>query len=150
MPAILEGWFDRVFISGFAFGSDPVSGVKMRYEQGPFRDKRALAVVIAGDRDVALGPRGKSGSMQELLFGLLHGTFAYTGMSVLTPWLLTSADFVDDYNAVRHHLTARLDGMFEEAPIAYRQQFSGQYVDQWELDPHILPGQTGLSIHIEN
>lgn len=149
-PALLKGWFDRVFVSGFAFGKDPASGKRLRYEQGPFVGKRALAAVTVGDRPASIGPRGKSGELTELLFGLLHGTFAYTGMSVLRPWALPSADFTADYEAVRESFLARLDGLFGEHPLSYRPQFTGQYSDQWELKNHILPGETGLSIHMES
>lgn len=149
MPSILKGWFDRVLVSGFAFGKEPGSGRRLRYEQGPFTGKRGLAVVTIGDRPASIGPRGKSGELEELLFGLLHGTFAYTGMSALSPWALPSADFTEDYDAARDSLLTRLDGLFEEDPIPYRPQFTGQYTEDWELKPHILPEETGLSIHVE-
>lgn len=147
MPAILKGWFDRVFVSAFAFGKDPSTGQRFRYEQGPFVGKRALAAVTVGDRPGSIGPRGKSGKLTELLFGLLHGTFAYAGMSALEPWALPSADFTDDDGAALRSLTTRLDTIFTEEPIPYRPQFTGQYTDQWELVPEVLPGETGLSIH---
>ena len=153
MPAILKGWFDRVFTSGFAFGTDPTTGRRLRFEQGPFRGTRALAVVTLGDREASIGPRGKSGELTELLFGLLHGTFAYTGMSALRPWALPSADFTEEgagYAAVRSSLLARLATLFDEPPIDYREQFTGDYTDQWELQPHVAPGRTGLSVHVRS
>ena len=47
-------------------------------------------------------------------------------------------------------LLARLATLFEEPPIDYREQFTGDYTDQWELQPHVAPGRTGLSVHVRS
>lgn len=103
-----------------------------------------------GDRPRAIGPRGKSGELCELLFGLLHGTFAYTGMDVLPPMAVPSADFTDEHSLPRieEALAGRLDHLFDTEPIRYRPQFQGDYTEEWELVPEVRPGETGLSVHI--
>lgn len=150
VPAILKGWFDRVLVSGFAFGTDEGTGRRLRYEHGPFVGKRALVVTTMGDRPASIGPRGKSGELTELLFGLLHGTLAYTGMGVLPPVAFPSADHTtpQTHAEQRRLLRRRLAGLFTDDVIPYRPQFQGDYTDEWELAPHVLPGQGGLSVHL--
>lgn len=94
-----------------------------------------------GDRPRAIGPRGKSGELHELLFGLLHGTFAYTGMNALPPWALPSADRVIDYEQERDDLCQRLDRLFTDQPIPYRPQFTGDPTPEWvQSRPTFAPG----------
>lgn len=151
VPAILKGWFDRVLHAGFAFGTDPASGRRLRFENGPFRGKRAMVITTLGDRPQAIGPRGKSGEIHELLFGLLHGTLAYTGFDVLEPLAIPSADRIDPdtFPHIRAEVERRASQLFSSAPIPYRPQFTGDYTEEWALAEHVLPGRTGLSIHVD-
>ena len=149
MPAILKGWFDRVFVQGFAFGVTDDHGRTLRYGSGNLAGKRALVIVTAGARATGLAPRGIHGHMRDLLFPLLHGTLWYSGMSVLPPLTIPSADRMTPGHLDRW--TARLDdrlrGLPTDAPIPYRSELGGDYDDDLLLRPHLAPGRTGLDIH---
>jgi NAD(P)H dehydrogenase (quinone) len=150
MPAILKGWFDRVFVKGFGYGvTDPDTGRTRRYGDGTLAGRRALAVVTAGGQAPSLGPRGINGELTETLFGLLHGTFFYTGMQVLPPLLLDGANRVSGrrYDAMRAELADRLRSLADTPPLPYRPQGGGDYDTELVLRAELAPGRTGLAVH---
>ncbi|GAA3936910.1 NAD(P)H-dependent oxidoreductase [Actinomadura viridis] len=149
MPAILKGWFDRVFVQGFAFGLKDAEGRTLRYGDGGLTGKRAMVVVTAGARASGLRGRGVHGDMEELLFPLHHGTLWYTGMSVLPPLVVPGADRLDgarfgDWAAC---LRERLRGLGTDEPIAFRRELGGDYDGDLVLRPHLAPGREGLAVH---
>jgi NAD(P)H dehydrogenase (quinone) len=150
MPAILKGWFDRVFVQGYAYDvRDPATpGRSLRYGEGNLRGKRALVLLSCGSRDSAVGPRGISGSLEEVLFPLLHGTLWYTGMSVLPPVCVYDADDIDEmqFQAALSTVRQAVARLATARPLQYRYQNRGDYL-RGVLRPDILPGQVGLSIH---
>ncbi|URN03949.1 NAD(P)H-dependent oxidoreductase [Actinomadura madurae] len=107
MPAILKGWFDRVFVQGFAFGVTDDRGRTLRYGDGGLAGRRALVVTTAGARATGLSPRGVHGAAEDVLFPLLHGTLFYTGMDVLPPLVVTGADRATPRRPRRAHRRPR-------------------------------------------
>lgn len=150
-PAILKGWIDRVFEAGFAYDVlDPVTGRARKYGDGGLAGKRALAVVTAGDRPGSLQSRGISGSIEDVLWPLLHGTFWYTGMAALRPHLVTRARDVDATRMpeLEKELVVRLRGMGDEEPLPYLPMTDEHYDHSIALLPHVAPGRTGNDAHL--
>ncbi|MEV0088724.1 NAD(P)H-dependent oxidoreductase [Saccharopolyspora sp. NPDC050642] len=152
MPAILKGWFDRVFLKGFAYGiEDPRHpGRTLRYGDGNLAGKRALVVTTAGGRGPALGPRGVNGEIGELLFPLQHGTLWYVGYDVLPPVVVPGANRLstEEFETAAKELRARVLAIPTTAPIPFRTQNGGEYDDDLVLHDHLAPGRTGLGVHL--
>lgn len=150
MPAILKGWVDRVFESGFAYHvPDPETGRMLKYGRGGLEGRRALVVVTAGDRAGSLTPRGISGSIDDVLWPLLHGTLWYTGMEPLRPHLVAEADSVDATRADRLErcLADRLARIEAEEPIDYLPLDDEFYDHSIRLHDDVSPGLEGIAAH---
>jgi NAD(P)H dehydrogenase (quinone) len=150
MPAILKGWFDRLFVQGFAQGiPDPVTGRAMRYGDGGLSGRRAFVITTVGANAATTGPRGIHGDINDVLFPLLHGTLWYTGMSVVPPLVVNGAVRLStaDYETAAQRLRERLTTLPGTDPLPYRHQNGGDYDEHLLLRPEHAPGQEGIGIH---
>lgn len=77
-PAILKGWFDRVFVYGGLYSG------RMRYDRGYFRGKQAMCSVTTGSPEATFMPFGRAGNMVEWLWPI-HSSLNYVGYDVLSP-----------------------------------------------------------------
>ncbi len=99
-PAILKGWFDRVFVSGGLYTS------RMRYDRGYFRGRRALLSVTIGAPASVLGPGSRGGDIDRLLWPIEYSLY-YMGFSVLPAFLapgMPGHGFGGDTGAARRQL----------------------------------------------
>jgi NAD(P)H dehydrogenase (quinone) len=153
MPAILKGWFERVYANGFAYGVGEHSDHHWgdRYGEGKLAGKRAMLVVTTGGWESHYSPRGVNGPMDDILFPIHHGMLWYPGFEVLPPFVsyrvgrMDEARFADTCAA----LGERLDTLFETAPIPFRRQNAGDYeIPSLTLKAHIVPGEQGFGVHL--
>lgn len=120
-PAILKGWFDRLFVQGFAQGVlDPETGRALRYGSGGLVGRRAMVVTTVGANAATTGPRGIHGDINDVLFPILHGTLWYTGMTVVPPLVINGAVRLSgaDYEAAARRL--RTGYSFFQIPSQFR------------------------------
>lgn len=155
MPAILKGWVERVYAYGFAYGVGEHSDTHWgdRFGEGKLAGKRAMLTVTAGGWESHYGPRGINGPIDDVLYPIQHGVLYYPGFDVMPPFVVYRADSTDRTRLARIHdeLGQRLDTLFTADPIAFRPQNAGDYdIPALTLRADILPGQTGMSVHISD
>ncbi|MCA2214708.1 NAD(P)H-dependent oxidoreductase [Jidongwangia harbinensis] len=150
MPAILKGWFDRVWHLGYAYGHRGPNGEWIGYGDGFLAGKRAIAVVTMGGPAWSYGERGIHGAVDDLLFPLQHGVLFYAGAEVLPPVLIWGADRLGPGEAeeAAARLRERLLTIPATVPLAYRTQAGGDYDERLVLRPRVAPGAAGLRAHL--
>lgn len=79
-PAILKGWFDRVFTRGFGY----LPGHK--YDTGLMRGKTAMVTVTTGTSADTYAPDGIDGALLDVMWPVHNGFLRYAGFDVLTPF----------------------------------------------------------------
>jgi NAD(P)H dehydrogenase (quinone) len=89
MPAILKGWVDRVFSRGFAYSAG------RKYERGHFKGKRAMLCISTGTASTLYEPDGIDGDLLHVLWPIHNGMLAYTGFTVLPPFVAWMPGRVD-------------------------------------------------------
>jgi NAD(P)H dehydrogenase (quinone) len=111
VPAILKGWVDRVFASGFAYGHN-----KGMYERGPFKGKKALLTFTTGSPEDSYGENERHGKIEDMLFHIHHGMFSFVGMQVLDPFIAFSPGRVTEEERKKYleDYSRRLKKIFEE------------------------------------
>lgn len=153
MPAIMKGWFDRVYANGFAYGVGEHNDHHWgdRYGEGTLAGKRAMLVVTTGGWESHYAPRGINGPIEDLLFPIQHGMLFYPGFSVLPPLVLyrvqkSAQERFDDWCAA---LAQRLDRLAQDQPIAFRRQNGGEYaIPALTLREDIAEGERGFGVHV--
>lgn len=152
MPAILKGWFERVYAYGLAYGVGVHEGTRWgdRYGEGKLIGRRAMLSITVGGRLPHYTERGVNGAMEDLLFPIHHGMLWYPGMDVLPPFVVYQADRLtpEQYHAIAQDYQQRLENLFNESPIPYRSQNGGHYDDQQVLKPEFGSEQSGLRLHL--
>jgi len=152
MPAIMKGWFERIYAYGFAYGVGEHSETRWgeRYGEGVFAGKRAMLVVTTGGWAEHYSERGINGPIDDLLFPIQHGMLFYPGFDVLPPFIVFKSSAMD---MTRHQETlsalgARLDNAMQAAPIAYRSQNRGDYlIPSLTLKPELSADRIGFALH---
>ena len=152
MPAILKGWFERVYAYGFAYGVGEHSDKHWgdRYGDGTLTGKRAMLVVTTGGWEEHYSERGINGPIDDLLFPIQHGMLFYPGFDVLPPFVVFKSSAMDTtrHTETLNALGARLDNAMQAAPIAYRHQNDGDYlIPALTLKPELSSDRIGFALH---
>jgi NAD(P)H dehydrogenase (quinone) len=88
VPAMLKGWFDRVLVNGYAYGT-------VKAWTGPLTDKQAMLAMTCSYEQAGFRAGGSIGELEPLLRPIQQGTLAYCGFEVLPPFMAYAADEVD-------------------------------------------------------
>lgn len=109
VPAILKGWFDRVFASGFVYGKDIG-----RYDKGGLKGRKAMLSTTTGSPEHAYTTYGMDGDIHEkILYHINHGMLYFAGLEPVEPFIAWTPArdeearqrYLAEYKRRLHHLS---------------------------------------------
>ena len=115
VPAIMKGWLDRVLVSGYCYG-----GMRF-YDRGGLAGKRAMLACTLGGQPHMVREGGIHGELEDMLRPLLRGTLAYTGMTVLPPFVAYHVPYISEQERKDwlEQYRARLRTLDAQVPLAF-------------------------------
>ena len=138
-PAILKGWFDRVFVNSVVYGAGK------RYETGGLKGRKAMVVTSCGAYSEMFESDGMMGDINVALWHLHNGTLFYTGFEVLPPFVAYSPvfggqdacdNYLDDY-------ARRLTNIDTTTPMKFHPL--SDFGADFKLKPEVTPASAGHS-----
>lgn len=128
VPAILKGWFDRVFASGFVYGR----GIG-RYDSGGLKGRKAMLSTTTGSPKHAYTPYGMDGDIYEkILYHINHGMLYFAGLEPVEPFIAwTPAHDANDREQYLEEFKQRLHNLSDIPSIPYHP--SSHYDENHQL-----------------
>lgn len=113
VPAMLKGWYDRVFAMGRFYGMGKF------YETGVMQGKKALLTLTTGGPREAYLPGGFNGDINAILRPVQRGMFQFVGFSVLAPQICYGPAHISQEVRLAEivQYRERLRGIEKEKPI---------------------------------
>lgn len=113
MPAMLKGWVDRVFAMGRTYGAGKL------YENGAYKDKKAMLSITMGGFESMYLDGGLNGDLSAILRPIHRGILEFNGFSVLEPHKVFAPARQSEQTLAKEleNYQQRLEGIFEELPI---------------------------------
>jgi NAD(P)H dehydrogenase (quinone) len=135
-PAMLKGWFDRVFVAGGLYTS------KMRYDKGYFRGKRAICSVTSGAPASTFTKNGRGGGEIETLLHSINYSLHYMGFYVLPPYLTSEVQGAG--------FTYKSPEKFEKDIQEYLESWKNHLKQIDQINPLSFPGWNDWEESIDN
>lgn len=136
-PAILKGWFDRVFAYGDGYTS------RKRWENGRFVGKRAMLSVTVGTSRETYAFDGRSGDI-DLMLWPVNFSLAYVGYDVLEPFVACGVEAglrYSDPAAIEARLAGIVADFRAELPkTVERAALKFNRMAEWGADGRMVPG----------
>ena len=133
VPAILKGWFDRVFAAGVVYDGDN------RYGNGRLKGRRAMCVITMGARESAFMADGRHGDLLVNLWPIHNGCLHYLGFDVLPPFVLYRTSYLSD--AERRQYVNEYSDYLQNIDTLKPLYFHPD--DDFDVDGRLRPGIDG-------